>query len=208
MRIEPLGASITHGVASSDGNGYRKYLRDAIVANGNQVDMVGSNPNGTMSDNENSGWPGFIIDQVHDKSNSDTAAYRPNLILVNAGTNDAIQNVDIPNSGARMRSMLADVYAQSTRATVVLSGLIRNADSGTQARAVQINSQFQSLAASLRAEGKAIIWADMQGSNGPLASDLSPDGTHPVDLGYQKMATIWYNAIGQADAAGFLRTAV
>jgi hypothetical protein len=62
----PLGASITYGLKSSDGNGYRKYLRDRIVAYGNDVNMVGSRRNGTMEDNDVEGWPGYIIDQVHD----------------------------------------------------------------------------------------------------------------------------------------------
>jgi len=62
----PLGASITYGLKSSDGNGYRKHLRDQIVAYGNDVNMVGSRRNGTMEDNDVEGWPGYIIEQVHD----------------------------------------------------------------------------------------------------------------------------------------------
>lgn len=177
------------------------------MSNGNVVDMVGSNPNGTMTDNDNSGWPGLIIDEVHAKSNIDTPNYKPNLVLINLGTNDAIRDIDIANAGSRMSSLISDVYTQSSRATVILSGLIRNADSAVQDRAVQINSQFQSLVGSLRSQGKRIVWANMQGSDGPQSSDLSPDGIHPLDQGYQKMAAIWYNAIGYADSQGFLQTA-
>lgn len=207
LRIMPLGASITHGVASSDGNGYRKYLRDQIESGGNKVNMVGSNPNGTMADNDNSGWPGLIIDEVHTKSNTDTPQYKPNLVLINLGTNDAIRDIDIPNAGTRMNSLLSDLFAQSPQATVVLSGLIRNADQATQNRAVQINAQYQSLASSLQAGGKPILYAEMQGGNGPSLSDLAPDGIHPVDAGYQKMAAIWLTAISQADAKHYLKPA-
>ncbi|KAH6655760.1 carbohydrate esterase family 3 protein [Truncatella angustata] len=208
LRIEPLGASITHGVASSDGNGYRQDLLNIVAATaGNEVRFVGGNPNGTMENNENSGWPGLIIDEVHTKSNNDTAILRPNLVLINVGTNDALRNIDIPNAGARMQSLINDIYTQSPRATVILSSLIRNTNSDAQDRGVQINSQYQALVGSLRGQGKPIIWADMQGSNGPLASDLGPDGTHPLDQGYQKMANIWYSAISQANEADFLKTA-
>jgi lysophospholipase L1-like esterase len=169
--------------------------------------MVGSNPNGTMEDNDNSGWPGLIIDEVHNKSDSDTPTYKPNLVLINVGTNDAIQDVDISNAGNRMDSLISDVYAQSPKATIILSGLIINADSTVQDRAVQINTQYQNLVGSLQQAGKAIIWADMQGADGPQASDLGSDGIHPVDTGYQKMANIWYTAIGAADAKSFLQTA-
>lgn len=64
----PLGASITYGLTSNDGNGYRKFLDDQVVNNGNPVNMVGSRRNGTMEDNDVEGWPGDIIDQVHTKA--------------------------------------------------------------------------------------------------------------------------------------------
>ena len=54
LRVMPLGASITEGVASSDGNGYRKWIRDALRYNGWQVNMVGSKQNGNMRDKVNS----------------------------------------------------------------------------------------------------------------------------------------------------------
>lgn len=207
LRILPLGASITHGVASSDGNGYRQYLRQQLVALGILVNMVGSNPNGTMKDNDNSGWPGFIIDQTHAKSNIDTPNYKPNLVLINLGTNDAIQDIDIPNAGNRMSSMISDIYTQSPRATIILSSLIYNADTGAQARGLQINAQYKTLATKLRDAGKPLVYADMQSLAGPALSDISPDGVHPLDRGYQKMANVWLTAISQANSAGFLRTA-
>lgn len=50
LRILPLGASITWGQASSDGNGYRKFLRDQLRFDGWNVNMVGSRNGGTMND--------------------------------------------------------------------------------------------------------------------------------------------------------------
>jgi hypothetical protein len=51
LRIMPLGASITYGYASSDGNGYRKHLRDQLRYAGWKVNMVGSQVGGNMNDN-------------------------------------------------------------------------------------------------------------------------------------------------------------
>ena len=51
LRIMPLGASITVGYRSDDGNGYRKWLRQQLRYSGWQVDMVGSLSNGSMHDN-------------------------------------------------------------------------------------------------------------------------------------------------------------
>ena len=50
LRILPLGASITYGYMSSDGNGYRKALRDRLRFDGWNVNMVGSRSGGTMND--------------------------------------------------------------------------------------------------------------------------------------------------------------
>lgn len=50
LRILPLGASITEGSASSDGNGYRKWLRQQLRWKGWKVNMVGSKTNGNMAD--------------------------------------------------------------------------------------------------------------------------------------------------------------
>jgi hypothetical protein len=51
LRILPLGASITWGLLSASGNGYRKPLRDALRFDGWEVDMVGTKANGDMLDN-------------------------------------------------------------------------------------------------------------------------------------------------------------
>jgi hypothetical protein len=51
LRLMPLGASITYGQASSDGNGYRKALRQQLRWKGWKVNMVGSSQAGNMNDN-------------------------------------------------------------------------------------------------------------------------------------------------------------
>ena len=52
IRLMPLGASITQGVGSSTGNGYRNKLYHLIVDKGlYSGDMVGSKQDGDMVDN-------------------------------------------------------------------------------------------------------------------------------------------------------------
>lgn len=50
LRIMPLGASVTQGVQSTDGNGYRKWLRSELRYQGWKVNMVGSLATGSMAD--------------------------------------------------------------------------------------------------------------------------------------------------------------
>jgi hypothetical protein len=51
LRILPLGASITWGQASTDGNGYRNHLRELLEQRCTLVDMVGNVQSGGMPDN-------------------------------------------------------------------------------------------------------------------------------------------------------------
>lgn len=51
LRVLPLGASITFGYKSTDGNGYRDWIRRQLRYEGWPVEMVGSRRMGTMRDN-------------------------------------------------------------------------------------------------------------------------------------------------------------
>lgn len=199
----PLGASITWGLQSTDGNGYRLDLRRSLENGGNPVNMVGSRKGGTMSDGDNEGWPGYVVDQVYDKANASVPKWKPNLILINAGTNDCIQNRTVAEVGSRMRSLILGVLSMSPRATVVLSSLLVNKQPSAETNVLNVNQQYMLLATSLRASGQRVVFADMHAADGPQLADLVDD-THPNDNGYRKMAKIWYRSISQASLAGFL----
>lgn len=202
LRIMPLGASITHGVGSSTGNGYRAFLRDRLNGNGNDVTYVGSNPGGDMSNPENEGWPGFIVDEVKGKAEANVGNMRPNLVLINAGTNDCTRNIDIPNVGVRVARLMDAVWAGSPTATIVMSTLLRNGAAPDQVS--QYNEQIRGLVWDWQNQGRRIVLADMQGDGSP-GLDLIPDGTHPNDQGCQLMSNIWYNAIADASNRGYLQ---
>lgn len=94
LRIAPLGASITNGYLSSDGNGYRKYLRDELRLEGWPVNMVGSINTGTMNDNDNEGHLGWVTSQVTDSALPNIIPDQPNVVLINVGTNDAASTTE------------------------------------------------------------------------------------------------------------------
>ncbi|OTB01449.1 carbohydrate esterase family 3 protein [Hypoxylon sp. CI-4A] len=210
LRIMPLGASITYGYKSTDGNGYRKVLMERLVAYGNQVDMVGDHPNGTMKDNATEGWPSYVIDQVHEKAKTAVPEFKPNLILVNVGTNDCRDNASVGEAGGRLASMLDDLYVESAEATVILSTLIVNRDAATRRNVLDFNAQLKDVASSFRSDSKKnkrLVLVDMQADGGPTLDDLSDDGTHPTDAGYRKMADVWFDGIREADRQRYLQQA-
>ncbi|EGO59267.1 hypothetical protein NEUTE1DRAFT_121106 [Neurospora tetrasperma FGSC 2508] len=205
LRIMPLGASITYGQASTDGNGYRNSLRNAIVKLGNPVNMVGSRHHGTMQDNDVEGWPGYRIHEVHAKAHTAVPAYKPNVVLINAGTNDAAGNLNISTASDRMGAMIDEVFAASPRAVVILSTLIINTLPATEKRVLVINDQYKALAQRMRDAGKRVILVDMHdATKGPIPEDMF-DSTHPTDVGYRKMANIWFQGLVEASNLKWLQ---
>ncbi|KAL2133066.1 hypothetical protein VTI74DRAFT_2970 [Chaetomium olivicolor] len=207
LRILPLGASITYGVGSSTGNGYRGPLRDQLTAAGNPVNMVGSRQAGTMRDNDVEGWPGLRIEQVYAKAvlgGSVVAWWKPNVVLINAGTNDAAQGWNVSSAGERMETMVRGVWEASPRAVVVLSTLLVNKRDRSEGNVKLVNREFRELAKRLReAEGRRLVMVDMHSPDGPGLGDLV-DGTHPGDMGYRKMANLWFKGLVAAADAGWL----
>ncbi|KAH7163151.1 SGNH hydrolase-type esterase domain-containing protein [Dactylonectria estremocensis] len=203
LRLMPLGASITNGKGSDDGNGYRKALRDLLVADGNEVDMVGTRESGDMDDNQHEGWDGLRIDQVLEKAKLSVPEQLPNLITINTGTNDCVQDYDIEHAANRTEELLKYLWKASPQATLILSTLLVNGDSDIEERVLEVNKQLKVLAGTMTAESRKVILVDMHSSDGPQTDDLV-DGTHPDSEGYQKMAELWFRGIEDAATRGWL----
>ncbi|ROW00934.1 hypothetical protein VSDG_02768 [Cytospora chrysosperma] len=223
LRIMPLGASITWGLLSTDGNGYRNDLLELLQQGGNRdVTYVGSRNNGTMADNAVEGWPGDRIDQLLPKARASVPRYLPNVVLVNAGTNDCVQDFDLDATtrpsptepgltgdpaytvGTRMRALVDGLLGWSPNATVVLSTLINNVDAVTQTRIDDANEQFRAVAREMQSEGKRVVLAEMTAAAGGPDLSMMADVTHPNDAGYALMAKRWYAALVEASQKGFI----
>ncbi|KAF5578906.1 acetylxylan esterase [Fusarium subglutinans] len=202
LRLMPLGGSVTYGVGSSDGNGYRKVLRDLLLANGYQVCMVGSRRAGSMHNNEHEGWRGYRLDQIESRARRSLATVNPNLFTINAGSNDCIQSHELGAFRERMDNLLEYLWKASPLSTVILSTLLLNADEQVNSRVLNINNHLRDLVMLKEAERKRIVLADMYSNKGPKLDDLM-DGTHPNDDGYSKMAYVWFDAIQKTRASGF-----
>src|ERR1041384_5155685 len=82
LRVMPLGDSITWGVGSSTGNGYRAPLWNRLAADGHPLDFVGTGRSGPMSDPDNEGHSGYKIHQVAALTDASLTRYRPNVVTL------------------------------------------------------------------------------------------------------------------------------
>ena len=199
----PLGGSVTFGIGSSDRNGYRKSLLEMLLSRNYEASMVGSRKSGSMDNNDHEGWRGYGIEQILSKAKMSLDVVSPNVFLINAGSNDCIQDFELESFGGRMDCLVEYLWQTSPHSTIILSTLLVNLDKDVDSRVLHINDQIEDLRERKAVQHKRMILVDMHSPEGPQVEDLV-DGTHPNDIGYRKMANIWLGGIQEAVIRGFL----
>ncbi len=196
LRLMPLGDSITWGTESTTQNGYRGPLSIALSSQVAAQDFVGTQINGTMSDPDNEGHPGYKISDIAALTNASLNTYKPNVVLLDAGINDLGQNYQISTAPSRLASLIDQILAAEPDATVLVAQLIINADPTLESERETFNSQLPAIVQARASAGKHVALVDMSALT---TADLS--GTlHPNDTGYQLMANAWDASIQQAIA--------
>ncbi|WP_329174672.1 ricin-type beta-trefoil lectin domain protein [Streptomyces sp. NBC_01477] len=205
LRLEPLGASFTYGSHSSAGNGYRGPLWDDLTGEGYRLDFVGPVRHGTMADPDNEGHPGLRIDQVAGLTDASLAAYKPNVVTLVVGTNDLVQNYQVPTAPDRLSALIDRILADDPGVTLLVGNLIPSALPDVQAATPKYNAGIASVVQSKQTAGKHVGFVDM---SAVTLSDIGPDGIHPGDAGYQKMGDAWNKGVQAASAAGWITAPV
>ncbi|TGJ83269.1 hypothetical protein E0Z10_g5489 [Xylaria hypoxylon] len=207
LRIMCLGASIIRGEVSTDNNGFRKTFRGDLANLGAPINMVGSQRNGDMPDNDMEAYGGNRVSQIHDHAKKIVPKQVPNVFIINVGTNNVLQYKDTDVAGVHMEAFIDYLLKASPRATVVLSTLLTNTVPNREPLILDINRQFRELYQ--KYENKAVVLAELHYSEGlpgrPTAEDISDDGSHPTDKGYEIMGHLLADAVKEADERGFLR---
>ncbi|WP_369780070.1 FG-GAP-like repeat-containing protein [Streptomyces sp. R33] len=203
MRIMPLGDSITAGAGSSGGAGYRAPLWDRLVQQNRFVpDFVGSGSVGAVGDPDNEGHSGWTIDQVRAEIDRWQDAARPDVVLLHLGINDLKWHAADPEDAARRLLGLVDrLQAQRPGTAVIVLGLLPDTP-GLERQTAAFNAVVQGQEASRQAAGQHFRYVAPPRLD--LAAEL-PDGLHPNDAGYLKVATAYDAAIEQTVSDGWAR---
>ncbi|KAL3418717.1 GDSL-like Lipase/Acylhydrolase [Phlyctema vagabunda] len=198
LRILPLGASITYGVGSTDGNGYRLELYNLLEAKHINVAFVGTQVNGNMANNMNEGYPGRRIEEVQTLARQSGAyEFLPNLVLIHVGTNDCVQDFSTAGAPARLASLVEEVLLAIPNTTVVLSNLVPNRVQKIEQCIMRFNTAIEEIAIQLNADGAKVVFADMHSAVN-VSNINESDGVHPTDEGYRIMAHVWSGIIREA----------
>ena len=209
IRLMFVGASITRGETSTGDQGYRKQIRDALIARGKTVNCVGFNRFGDWEDNDVEGWGAYRIRTITKSAKQAVPALQPNLILVQVGTSDCFQEDDTENIGPRMRTLADTMMKADPNTTVILSTLTTTPDPVYEPCILSANTQIRQVADDMMRENKSVALAEMHYDQGlpdrPKPEDIGPDTIHPTDEGYFMMGNIFLEKIREVEKKGFLR---
>ncbi|KAF3009613.1 hypothetical protein E8E13_006982 [Curvularia kusanoi] len=192
LRIMPLGDSITWGYINGGGsNGYRERLLSDLQSSGYTVDFVGTQKSGTMADKDNQGFPGYTISQIRGVVGGGLA-FKPNVVLLHAGTNDLNRgnpsNEPDADAPRRLGLLLDDVLKSVPNAVVIVAKIIPSKQAGLNTNIKNFNNALAAIVSARVSKGSKVSLVDMNVLN--QNSDLS-DNLHPNAAGYAKMGDIW-----------------
>ncbi|KXS94808.1 hypothetical protein AC578_6437, partial [Pseudocercospora eumusae] len=173
LRILPQGASVTRGTGSMDETGYRQIPRTLLEQDGDHVTFVGSVSWGDMDGN----------------------LLFPNIILLNAGTNDCnLLGQDPGGAPTRYATLLSHQWEHNPDATVIASSLLPNLKESVDDCVRMLNAGIKEAVDHASAAGMKLGWVDVYNAV-PKRYIHPDDNTHPTDEGYELLASAWYDGI-------------
>ena len=242
IKILPVGDSITDGYGT-DGS-YRKFLYNELTKAGYSIDMTG--PNASWGDGEytdpttgayfkydaaHCGYSGYAIEEYPGRNgiletlkNGDYVnKYDPNIVILQIGTNDIIDNHEISTAGKRLDTLVSYILENIDEDDALFVTTIPdldpnregvydwfanyrhladwtpvsdvNAEKWVTEQICEYNSQVKSLVESKQKSGvKNIYFSDVNSTITDVKSYLK-DGVHPNDMGYELMGLYWAEVI-------------
>ncbi|GAP88080.1 putative carbohydrate esterase family 3 protein [Rosellinia necatrix] len=214
LRVMFIGASMTLGEHSTGERGYRKQIRDWLVAQGNEVNYVGQNRYGDFLDNDVQAFGAQPIKPTLDRCKEIVPQTQPNLILINAGSSDCFQQKHWGPAFIlqKMRALVDYLFEASPRATIIMSTIIMSPWENVDDCVKSANAQIRQVANDLIREGKPVVLAEMHYDQGlpnrVEKKHIGKDNMHPIDAGYFLMGDIFIESIQDVEEKGWLRAPV
>ncbi|PJE96776.1 SGNH hydrolase [Streptomyces carminius] len=189
VRVMPLGDSITDGLNVP--GGYRIDLWQKLVADGHEIDFVGSMANGpgSLGDRDHEGHSGWTIAQIDASTDGWLQAYDPGTILLHIGTNDMYRQ-DPGGAPGRLSALIDRITGRLPEVELFVATIIPLPFADANVRAY--NAAIPGIVRSKAEAGRHVHLVEMYSAL--TAADLA-DGVHPNATGYGKMAAVWYDAL-------------
>jgi lysophospholipase L1-like esterase len=214
--IMPLGDSITDGTAgSSIGGGYRVGLFHRALVDHKTITFVGSGTDGPATVDglpfppHHEGHSGFVIGGgsgplsflpgIASLVVNAIQSYHPHIVTLMIGTNDVNLNDDLPNAPVRLAALVDSILQTDSKLLLVVAQITPTQTDAENSSVLAYNSAIPALVQERATAGRHVAMVDMYDAFTADATyksaDLS-DNLHPNDAGYDRMAKVWYDAVG------------
>ncbi|MBQ8124193.1 MAG: hypothetical protein IJ170_12960 [Ruminococcus sp.] len=248
VKVMCIGDSITDGYGVS--GSYRKFIYNGLTSLGHEIDMVGSKTGWSTSytdeetgetfsyDDDNTGYSGYTIQSFGGrtgiletlKETDCLAQTQPDIVTLQIGTNDVIDNYELDKAGERLEGLAAYILQNIPDGSVLFVTTIpyldpnrsdvynwfgnyrHSADWQTQydddtvevnvkAAVEQYNADVKSVVEKLSAQYDSIYFADVNSAITDVKTQLM-DGVHPNNTGYKAMGAYWTEKLNEYLAGG------
>ena len=243
VKIMSIGDSITDGYGT-DGS-YRKFLYNGLTESGYSIDMVGPNwswGDAIYTDSETGesftydaahcGYSGYAIKEYSGRSGiletikngNYLSEHTPDIVILQIGTNDVIDNYNIDTAGERLEELagyiLENISSESALFITTIPDLDPNrsdvyswfgnyrhsadwqtnysdeeAEVLVQQQVDNYNAQVKALVEEKQAEGVSNIYYGNVNSAVTDVKTQLKDGVHPNDVGFKLMGEYWTGVI-------------
>ena len=208
IKIMPLGDSITAGYFTDDG-GYRSRLQQRMSKAGFIFKFVGrkKDQSGDMNNPEHEGYSGFRIRGIAAAADEAVKLFHPDVILLFAGMNDVRDRLpdetdnSVPESPdywgtapERIDALITRLNDLQPGVIIIVGTLLRSTGQWASAepRAVAFNQKLPEIVEKQVRQGHKVFIADLCKAFHPEGFS---DGIHPNQLGYEKMADVWFQSL-------------
>jgi acyl-CoA thioesterase I len=187
LRVMAIGDSVTVGLGSSHGGGYRVAFWERMREVGETVDMVGGKADGPDTfDNRHQGYsPISVYDLsalVYDKVRS----YHPDVVLLLIGTDEATASGFSRHAfGPNLEVMIDRIFTAEPEAKLLLSTIPPTKYGRHQGEKRALNEVIKRVVRERAAEGQPVYLVD----SFPLIDESREmaDSHHPNDAGYERI---------------------
>jgi lysophospholipase L1-like esterase len=195
VKVMALGDSLTVGIGSTRGGGYRapfwEHMRDAGI----EIDMVGGKVDGPETfDNRHQGYARMPLHElsagVHDKMRM----FQPDVVLLLAGADEVGSSNFSPHAFAANLEVMIDRIFTAKSGVKLLIGTLPPSKFGKNQGAKRAVNELLRRTVRERAErGQAVYLVDAFAAIDPQR-DMA-DATHPNDNGYERIGEAFADAL-------------
>ncbi|GET41624.1 SGNH/GDSL hydrolase family protein [Microseira wollei] len=196
LKIMPLGDSITDGYFVP--GGYRIELWNSLTKQGYNIEFVGSANNGpdSLPSRNHEGHSGWRIDEIRQEIASWLPKFQPDTILLLIGTNDICQGYKIETASDYLARLVGEIFKFAPNVQLFIASIPPIGEATLNLRASLYNRKIEELVQRRQQAGEAIRFVDVYYL---LNLNDLPDGVHPNQEGFRKIALAWEKAIVAAN---------